>query len=88
MKQTAITLNSALEIVDKFCPIKIAFNNCILYDDYDNDETHPPMVVIPNRLYRYSEYVVTAIKVDIVQYHHSIITFTGYLKPNVDNIEE
>ena len=95
MKQTEMTLDAALKIVDGFCPVKIIFNNCILYNDYDDvvhcgqdaagdlvyGEALPPMDVVPKRLYRYSEYVVTSIKVDIVQYHHSVVTITGYHDP-------
>ena len=95
MKQTEMTLDAALKIVDEFCPIKVIFNNCILYNDYDDEvprgkdvddtvvygETQPPMKVIPHRLYMNHSYVVTAIKVEIVQHHHSIVTITGHYDP-------
>ena len=94
MKQTEMTLDAALKIVDEFCPIKVIFNNCILYNDYDDEipfdkdedeegygECEPPMKVIPQRLYMYNSYVVTSIKIEIVQHHHSIITMTGYYDP-------
>ncbi len=95
MKQTEITLDEALKIVDEFCPIKIVFNNCILYNDYDDEipcgqdaeeelmygEVHPPMKVVPDRLYKYSDYVVTSIKIEIVQHHHSVVTITGHYDP-------
>lgn len=95
MKQTEMTLDAALKIVDEFCPIKVIFNNCVLYNDYDDEvpcgqdaegelmygEVHPPMKVIPNRLYKYHNYVVTTIRIEIVQHHHSIVTITGHYDP-------
>lgn len=92
MKQTEMTLDAALKIVDAFSPIKVIFNNCILYNDYDDEipcgedvsgqivygEVLPAVEVIRSRLYRYSSYVVTSIKVEIVQHHHSIVTITGH----------
>lgn len=33
MKQTEITLDAALKIVDEFCPVKVTFNNIILYNN-------------------------------------------------------
>lgn len=95
MKQTEMTLDAALKIVDEFCPIKVIFNNCILYNDYDDEvpcgqdsagelvygEVYPPMKVIPDRLYMYHSYVVTTIKVEIVLHHHCIVTITGHYDP-------
>ena len=96
MKQTEITLDAALKIVDEFCPIKVTFNNCVLYNDYDDEvpkgidadgdlcygEVLPPMKVIPERLHMYNSYVVTSIKIQIVQHHHSVIYLKGYYDPD------
>ena len=92
MKQTEITLDAALKIIDEFCPIKVTFNNIFLYNDYDDEvprgidadgelcygEVQPPMKVIPERLHMYKNYVVTSIKIDIVQHHHSIVHLKGH----------
>lgn len=97
MWQSEITLDAALKIVDEFAPIKILFNNCVLYNDYDDEipcgqdaegqlmygEVHPPMKVIPDRLYKYSDYVVTSIKIDIVQHHHSVVNIKGFYSPEL-----
>lgn len=95
MKQTEITLDEALKNLRGFYPVKVIFNNCILYNDYDDEvpsgedaegelvygEVYPASQVIPKRLYRYNEYVVTTVNVEIVQHHHSIVTITGYHDP-------
>lgn len=95
IKQSEITFMEALSIVDHFSPIKIIFNNCVLYNDYDDEyavakterdeeifgELQPPMEVVPSRLYRHDEYVVTNIQIEVVQQHHSIVTITGYHDP-------
>ena len=95
MKKTEITLDKALKLLDDFCPVKVIFNNCILYNDYDDNvplgqdadgdliygEVYPPIKVIPERLYRYQEYFVTDIKIYIVQHHHCILDITGYYDP-------
>lgn len=81
-----ITLREALECVDGFCPTKIIFNGIVLYNDYDSNieiedgvygEKLPPLSVIPNRLWRFDNYIVTSIHINIVESHHSIITMKG-----------
>lgn len=84
-----ITLREALEKVDVFCPVKIMFNDVLLYDDYDEYlETKPPMEVVPSRLWQFEKYVVTSIIIDIVDYHHSIIMIEGKYKTEDDDAEE
>lgn len=90
MTCSEITLREAIEYVDKFCPVKIVFNGIILYNDYDEDlpeiedgiygENKPPMDVVPDRLWQFDKYVVTSINIEIVQFHHSVVTMQGEYK--------
>ena len=91
IKVSEITLREAIEKVNGFAPVKIIFNGVILYNDYDSEvvvevledgekvygEVLPPLGVIPNRLWQFDKYVVTSIKIDIVEFHHSIVTMNG-----------
>ena len=90
MTCSEITLCEAIKNVDCFCPVKIVFNGIILYNDYDEDvveiedgvygENKPPMDVISDRLWQFDKYVVTSINIEIVEFHHSIITMQGEYK--------
>lgn len=77
-----ITLREAIEYVDKFCPVKIVFNGVILYDDYDDEEDEHIMDVVPDRLWQFDKYIVTSINIEIVEFHHSVITIQGEYKSN------
>lgn len=93
--ETEVTLEAALQAITGLNPIKVTFNNVVLYNDFDDvvpngvdaagttvyGEVHPPQVVIPKRLYRYSEYVVTSINIRIVEHHHCVVSFTGRHDP-------
>ncbi len=93
--ETEVTLEAALQAIKGLHPIKVTLNNVTLYNDYDDvvpsgidadsvevyGEVHPPLVVIPNRLHRYDEYVVTSINIRIVQHHHCVVAFTGRHDP-------
>lgn len=81
-----------LEVLDKlniFAPVKICFNDSVLYNDYDATEedeigiigeTAPHMLVVPIRLKtvldKYDIYV-NQVDVRITQYHHSIVYLYG-----------
>lgn len=90
MTCSEINLREAIEYIDKFCPVKIVFNGIILYNDYDEDlpeiedgvfgENKPPMDVVADRLWQFDNYVVTSINVEIVEFHHSVITMQGEYK--------
>jgi hypothetical protein len=90
MTCSEINLREAIEYVDKFCPVKIVFNGIILYNDYDENaieiedgvfgENKPPMDVVADRLWQFDNYVVTHINVEIVEFHHSVITMQGEYK--------
>ena len=89
MKNSEITLREAIEKIDLFCPIKIVFNGIVLYNDYDSDvevadgiwgEIYPPINVVPDRLWQFDKYIVTDINIEIVEFHHSIISMQGEYK--------
>ena len=90
MNNSEITLREAIEYVDKFSPVKIVFNGIILYNDYGEDvieiedgvygENRLPIDVVPNRLWQFDNYVVTSINIEIVEFHHSVVTMQGEYK--------
>lgn len=89
MTCSEISLREAIEYVDKFCPVKIVFNGIILYNDYDSEieiedgvygENKPPMDVVADRLWQFDNYVVTSINIEIVEFHHSVVTMQGEYK--------
>ena len=90
MKNSEITLREAIEYVDKFSPVKIVFNGIILYNDYGEDvieiedgvygENRLPIDIVPNRLWQFDNYVVTSINIEIVEFHHSVVTMQGEYK--------
>ena len=80
MKNSEITLREAIENVDIFCPVKIIFNGIILYNDYDGDdigECDIPLNVVPSRIWQFDKYIVTGINIEIIEFHHSIISMQG-----------
>lgn len=89
MENSEITIREAIEYVDQFCPIKIIFNGIVLYNDYDSTieledglcgEDKHPLDVIPNRIWQFDQYIVTSLRIEIVEFHHSIITMHGYFR--------
>lgn len=89
MNCSEITLCEAIEYIDQFCPVKIIFNGIVLYNDYDSGveiqdgiwgEIHPPLDVVPSRLWQFNKYIVTSINIEIVEHHHSIISMKGEYK--------
>ena len=92
MKQSEITLLEAIDKLDYFCPVKIMFNDIVLYNDYDDEvevapgifgESKAPLDVIPERLWQIKNYIVTDIDITIVELHHSIIKFKGRYASNL-----
>jgi len=91
MEVSKITLCEAIKKVSNFCPVKIIFNGIILYNDFDSEveiedgiygEVDLPENVIPKRLWQFDKYVVTSLNIEIVEYHHSIITIQGEYQEN------
>lgn len=79
---SSLTIAESVKLVDEFLPVKITFNDMVLYDDYDvtDDyigETLPPLSVIPERIQNYRRSIVESIQIDIVDFHHSIIRMYG-----------
>lgn len=79
MNNSSLPLFECICLVDEFLPIKITFNDIVLYNDYDGEETRPPLSVIPDRIQRYRKSIVESIEIEIVQFHHSIIHMHGKL---------
>ena len=92
MEYSEITLREAIENISVFSPVKILFKNIVLYNDYDEDvveiregvygEDKPPIDVIPNRLWQFDKYIVTSLNIEIVDYHHSVVTMQGEYQNN------
>lgn len=80
MKCSEITLREAIKGSDIFFPIKIIFNGIVLYNDYDGDadgEMETPLNIIPERIWQFDKYIVTSMNIEIVEFHHSILTIQG-----------
>jgi len=89
MKCSEIAICDAIKYVDSFCPVKIIFNDIVLYNDYDSEveiedglygEIMPPLSVVPDRTSKFNKSIVTSINIDIVDFHHSIVTMQGEYK--------
>ena len=76
-----ITLVEALSMLDGFCPVKIILNDILLYDDYDGDEDEPWQKVVPNRLWKFKDYIVHKFEVTIVDFHHCFVNIKGKYEP-------
>lgn len=80
-KYTEIGLIDALSMVDNFCPIKIYYNGKLLWDDdaamgvWMSLETALENFKIKNP--NWGHILIHSIKIDIVDFHHSIIRFKG-----------
>ena len=92
MKQSELYLFEVLNNIDSLAPIKISLNGIVLYNDYDScvpigdstmyGESSSWQEVIPKRLWQAKEYLITDVKIKIVQHHHSIIELRGYYEPH------
>lgn len=91
MKQSSRTLSEVISMLDIFAPIKIIYDNEVLYNDHDgNDiatvledgtevygEVMPPNAVIPDRIKGRENNIINSINIEIISYHHSIVTLKG-----------
>ena len=81
------TLSEIIPMLDIFAPIKIIYNNEVLYNDYDSDtptiledgtevygEVMPPSAVTPDRIKGRENDIINSIYIKIVEFHHSVIT--------------
>lgn len=80
MAESNITLVEALKGLEFISPIKIVFNAVLLYDDWDFDETKPPLESIRERLWLYDKYVITSMNIEIKDFHHSFVYLKGELR--------
>ena len=78
--QSNITILDTLRgLEEPFSPVMITLNGIVLYDAWNFDETASPFEALRLRLWRYEHYVVTAISIEIVDFHHSFVHLTGKL---------
>ena len=86
MKCSELTLIKAISMADIFLPVKILYNDEVLYNDYDSEveideelygEEYPPMKIVPFRISGYENKIVTSINIEIVDHHHSIVRIKG-----------
>ena len=91
MKCSEKTLYDAIKYVNSFCPVKIIFNDMVLCNDYDSEveieeglygEIAPFLSVVPDRIRNFEKSIVTSIEIEIVDFHHSIVTMQGECKYN------
>lgn len=92
MKCSEITLYDAIRYANSFCPVKIIFNDMVLYNDYDSEveieeglygEILPPLAVIADRIRKFEKSIVMSINIEIVDFHHSVVTMYGEYKESV-----
>lgn len=87
VKQSEISIIDALSMLDSFAPVKIIFNDIILYNDYDGAECGESSTwqdVLLSRLWRAKNYVVTDINIRVVSFHHAIVSMRGKYEPEKD----
>lgn len=77
MKCSEITLREAINMTEIFYPVKVVYDDIVLYDDYDSNEQFSPMLAIPMRMRGLEDRIVTDIHIEFVDFHHSIITLKG-----------
>jgi hypothetical protein len=79
-----VTLEKAIEYLKDFLPIKIVFNDIVLYNDTGvsegnelSEETYPFNYIVPKRIEDFKDAIVTSITIYLVEYHHSVINIKG-----------
>jgi hypothetical protein len=81
-KCTEISFMDALSMTNNFCPIKIYYNNKLVWDD-DLSESEGWMLLseaiekFKAKHPEWQQIMIHTIKVDIVSFHHSIIHLKG-----------
>ena len=85
MKHSEITLSEAIQMINSFLPIKIIYNDEVIYNDFDTEvgefgesgETYPPNVIVPYRIEGRERNIINTVEIEIVHHHHSIVTLKG-----------
>ena len=86
MKASEIKLYEIIDDLEAFCPVKVTFNNHVIYNDYDSTtevvkgiygEIYPLSMVAPDRINDFKDSIVNTIEIEIVEFHHSIIKING-----------
>lgn len=92
-KNSQLSITDVLELIKGFGPIKIVYNNVVLYNDYDSTEeskdgiigeTEPYQTAIEKRLYpmlKDNNIIISSVEIKIVHFHHSIVYLTGEKEP-------
>ena len=77
--QSEIGFADALEVLERMSPVKVTFNNIILYDDFDSEESSDGSLkdLIFKRFWSYEKYIVTSINIEVVDFHHTIVSMYG-----------
>lgn len=85
---TELTLREVIKTIEPFGPIKIMFNGIELFNDYDDvdyssevfDGNEDFVSLLADRLWRFDDYLVTSLNIEIVQFHHSVVEIKGHMK--------
>lgn len=88
-KLSKITPIEAIHSIMRFCPVKIYYNKQCIWDDMLScDEGWLPLQQaldnFRNTHKNYDRIIITNVKIEVVEWHHSII----YLKGKVDKRKE
>lgn len=89
-KNTEISLIDAISMVDNFCPIKIYYNNELVWDDdmaigFGWVSLETALWSFKNKHPEWVNIVIHTIKIDIVDFHHSIIRLKGKKRKIIDD---
>lgn len=90
-KQSEIEFWELIKKLDSLNPIKIVYNKKELYNDYDSKkvievledgdkvygEKYPPEIVLAKDYSYLMSKKIYSVKIDIVDYHHSIVCIKG-----------
>ena len=77
MKNSLLTILDVINGLSFLPPIKVVFNDVVLYDDYEGDEMVSLIDALKERLPEHEQYVITSMKIDVVSFHHSIVEMVG-----------
>lgn len=80
--ETDFTINEVLEVIDKFNPVKIFYNNISIYNDLEGvGEDGPPLTVLKTKIdhiLKTYDVFIYSFDIRITQGHHSVVYLYGY----------